>query len=107
MDIRQEIIDNVIYGGNFNKIRGLIADLDREIGNLITENVKQEDFTGASFWMTNNDQYEVAYSNQAMVMNKNGTLHGVAKFNSAIIPSCSEDAFSLGDGALALSEGML
>ena len=107
MDIQQEIIDHVIYGGNFNAIRGLIAELDFSEGDAATGNIEREDFTGGVFWSANGDQFAIAYSNKVMVLNKNGKLHGVAKYDDSIIPTCSEEAFSLGGGAISLAEGML
>lgn len=108
MDIKQGIIDNVIYGGHFESIRGLIAELDDRASEVLVEgNITREDFTGATFWSVNGDNYEVAYSKNVMVMNKNGKLHGVAKYDASVIPTCSESVFTLGGGAIALVEGML
>lgn len=107
MNIRQAIIDNVIYGGNFEMIRGLIAHLDHESGSTVEGNITREDFTGASFWSADGSDYEVAYSSDVMVMNKDGKLHGVAKYDPSVIPACAESAFTLGSGAVSLAEGML
>lgn len=107
MDIKQGIIDNVIYGGNFEAIRGLIAELDHTQGASIEGNIVREDFTGATFWSADGDNFEVAYSTDVMVMNKNGKLHGVAKYDANVIPTCHESQFTLGGGAISLVEGML
>lgn len=107
MDIKQGIIDNVIFGGNFEMIRGLIAELDHESKTSIEGNITRDDFTGATFWSINGDDFEVAYSKDVMVMNKNGKLHGVAKYDSNVIPTCHESQFTLGGGAISLAEGML
>lgn len=107
MSIQQEIIDHVIYSGDFDSIRGLIAELDFTEGDVATGNISREDFTGGVFWSENGDEFAVAYSKQVMVLNKNGKLHGVAKYDDSIIPTCSEDRFSLGGGAISLADGML
>lgn len=107
MDIQQEIIDHVIYSGSFDTIRGLIAELDFEDGNVVKGHIMREDFTRGVFWSANGDHFAVAYSNSVMVLNKNGNLHGVAKYDASIIPTCTEEQFSLGGGAISLAEGML
>jgi hypothetical protein len=107
MDIQQAIIDNVIYGGNFETIRGLIAELEHR--NTVTKesNITREQFTHAVFWSIGEDTFEVAYSPDVMVMNKNGKLHGVAAYDPSVIPTCPDHKFTLGEGSVVLAKGML
>ena len=100
MDIQQEIIDSVIYSGDWQLIRGLLAE-----HGLASE--AKTDFTGAAFWSHNGHQYTLAYSNNVMVLNKDGKLNGVAKFDASLLPSGAESAFSLSEGSIALVEGTL
>lgn len=107
MDIQQAIIDNVIYGGNFETIRGLIAELEHRNAATTENNITREQFNRAVFWSIGEDSFEVAYSPDVMVMNKNGKLHGVATYDPSVIPTCPESVFTLGEGSVVLAEGML
>lgn len=102
MDIQQEIIDRVIYGGEFDTIRGLI--LERELTSRTPE---KNDFTRGLFWSEGDDLFMVAYSPEVMVMTKNGLLRGVAKYDGSLIPAGSESQFQLSDGSTRLAEGIL
>lgn len=105
--MKQTIIDSVIYTGNFETIRGLIAELSYHNNITINNPINQESFTEAVFWSKGEDEYIVAYSSEVMVINKNGKLYGIAPFNPSKLPSFSEQDFTLSVGSVVLVEGML
>ena len=102
IDLRKKIINYVFHGSEFDYIRGLIAEQGLGLGVI-----NRDDFTGASLWTKGHDTFAVAYSSEVMVLNKNGHLHGVAKYDPSVIPATSEGQFSRGDGAIALADGLL
>lgn len=106
MNIQQTIIDYVFHGGEFDFVRGLIAEHALYSGSD-PASINREDFTGAAFWTENGNSYAVAYSNSVMVLNKNGKLYGVAPYDPAIVPLISEGQFSSTTGAMVLTDGML
>ena len=109
MDLKREILGDVIHRGQWETIRGMIAALPFE--NLKPEylRINPEDFTDVAMWTDGDDLYEVAYSHIAMVLYKNGKLHGVAEYDPDILANRALliSKFSLGPGAVSLMEGML
>ena len=106
MDWKKEVLNDVIYCGDWDTIRGLLAALPPRNPFV---NINPEDFTEVSLWSDGEDIYELAYSDIAMVLYKNRKLFGVAELDPVALGDKEAliSKFSLGDGALGLMHGML